>query len=429
MNYSFKHLILAATVTISFASISQKTNETSAAVERNNSKKAMMTGNTEGALKSLLSAKEYIDKAAVHEDTKNNQKTLWLIGDIYGTLYTLAKATDDNDLMTEVGEDGLNVAVQSLTRAYPLGKKYKGDVVSTVDQFRNGFFMAAGALYDQEKYEDAGFFYEWQGRFATAIEMLDTTAWFNSGLCYEKAEKYEQAAMNYEKLSNVDYVMSGTHAAVFTSRAYRNSENLERAKAVIVKAREKRPSDKELLTELVNINIESGDAAGAEKALNDAISADPNNVQLHYTIGTIYIDLASALKKQADTTGNLSKLEKSTLLKQASDRNGQAEKALRKALELAPENADIQYQLGAHLYNWATELKLERDKLSKGDPRDAELLEQSETKMKGAIEVLEKYIEKDPENKAILDILYRAYYKSGNSEKALEYKRKLDALK
>ena len=76
MNYSFKHLILAATVTISFASISQKTNETSAAVERNNSKKAMMTGNAEGALKSLLSAKEYIDKAAVHEDTKNNQKTI-----------------------------------------------------------------------------------------------------------------------------------------------------------------------------------------------------------------------------------------------------------------------------------------------------------------------------------------------------------------
>ena len=74
--------------------------------------------------------------------------------------------------------------------------------------------------------------------------------------------------------------------------------------------------------------------------MNDAISADPYNVQLHYTIGTIYIDLKE---------------------------NQKAEDALRKALELDPSNADIQYQLGAHLYNWATELKLERDKLSKGD--------------------------------------------------------------
>lgn len=403
MNYSFKHLTLAAAVaTISFSSFAQKTNETSAAVERNSAQKAAMTGNVDGAMKSLLSAKEYIDKAAAHEDTKDNQKTLWLVGDIYGTLYTMAKASGDKELMDKVGEDGLDKAVKSLTKAYPLGKKYKTDVVSTVDQFRNGFFMAAGAYYDKEQFEDAGFYYEWQGRFATAIEMLDTTAWFNAGLCYEKAEKFEAAAMNYEKLSDVDYVMSGTHSAVFTSRAYRNAGNLEKAKAVITKARANRPADKDLLTELVNTNIESGDAAGAEKALNDAIAADPNNVQLHYTIGTIYIDLKE---------------------------NQKAEDALRKALELDPSNADIQYQLGAHLYNWATELKLERDKLSKGDPRDSELLEQSEAKMNGAIEVLELYIEKDPENKAILDILYRAYYKSGNSEKALEYKKRLDALK
>lgn len=403
MNFSFRQIsLVAAIATVSLTSFGQKTNETSAAVERKNAQKAAMTGNVDGAMKSLMSAKEYIDKAVEHPDTKDSQKTLWLVGDIYGSLYTMAKASGDTELMEKVGEDGLEKAVASLDRAYPMGKKYKSDIVSTVDQFRNGFFMAAGAYYDKEEFGEAGFYYEWQGRFAETIDMLDTTAWFNAGLCYEKAEKFAMAAENYKKLSDVDYIMNGTHSAVFTSRAYRNSGDLVKAKEVIMKAREKYPTDRDLLTELVNTNIESGDAAGAEKALNDAIAADPNNVQLHYTIGTIYIDLKE---------------------------NQKAEDALRKALELDPDNADIQYQLGAHLYNWATELKLERDKLSKGDPRDAELLELSEAKMNGAIEVLEKYIEKDPENKAILDILYRAYYKSGNSAKALEYKKRLDALK
>lgn len=408
MNFSFKQIGLIAVIAgVSAVSYGQKTNETSAAVERNNAQKAAMTGNVDGAMKSLMSAKEYIDQAAVHDETKNSAKTLWLIGDIYGSLYTMAKASNDKELMAKVGEDGLSKAVTSLDKAYQItqtdkkSKKYSTDIIATVDQFRNGFFMAAGAYYDKEMFADAGFYYEWQGRFAETIEMLDTTAWFNAGLCYEKGEKPGMAAVNYEKLSDVDYIMNGTHSAVFTSRAYRQDGNLVKAKEVIMKARKNHPSDKDLLTELVNTNIESGDAAGAEKALNDAIATDPNNVQLHYTIGTIYIDLKE---------------------------NQKAEDALRKALELDPTNADIQYQLGAHLYNWATELKLERDKLSKGDPRDAELLELSEAKMNGAIEVLEKYIEKDPENKDILDILYRAYYKSGNSAKALEYKKRLDAL-
>lgn len=410
MNFSFRQIsLVAAITTLSLASYGQATNETSAALERQKAQKAVMMGKADDAITALKSAKEFIDKAAVHEDTKNNAKTLWLVGDIYGSLYTMAKASGDADLMAEVGEDGLEKSANSLQMAFEKtktgtkkDKKSKSDIIATVDQFRNGFFMAAGLYYDQEQFEDAGFYYEWQGRFAETIDMLDTTACFNAGLCYEKSEKYAKAAENYKKLSDVDYIMNGTHSAVFTSRAFRKAGDLVKAKEVVMQAREKHPSDKDLLTELVNTNIESGDAAGAEKALNDAIAADPNNVQLHYTIGTIYIDLKE---------------------------NQKAEDALRKALELDPDNADIQYQLGAHLYNWATELKLERDKLSKGDPRDAELLEQSEAKMNGAIEVLEKYIEKDPENKAILDILYRAYYKSGNSAKALEYKKRLDALK
>ena len=380
-------------------SIAQKTNETSAAVEKNNAQKAMMSGNMEGVIKHLKSAKEYIDKAAVHEDTKDNQKTLWLIGEIYGSLFSMAKLTNDSALVVFIGDNALETSCQALKRGYPLGKKYKSDIIGTVDQFRTAFNGAAIMLYEKEDFENAAFFYNAQAEYANAVSMTDTLALFNSAICYERSKKYIEAANNYKKLADIEY--NGTQSAVYASRAYRNAGEIDKAKAVVSEARAKHPSDKDLLTELVNTNIESGNTEGAEKALNDAIAEDPNNKQLHYTIGTIYIDLKE---------------------------NQKAEDALKKALDIDPDYTDVQYQLGAHLYNWSNELKLIANKMDKGDPEEKSTLELAEAKMSGALEVLEQYITKDPNNKGILDILYKGYYKSGNKEKSDEYKARLEAL-
>jgi hypothetical protein len=48
---------------------------------------------------------------------------------------------------------------------------------------------------------------------------------------------------------------------------------------------------------------------------------------------------------------------------------------------------------------------------------------------KQALEPLEKYVSQNPDDKAILDILYKTNMKLGNIEKAKEYKTRLDALK
>ena len=155
-----------------------------------------------------------------------------------------------------------------------------------------------------------------------------------------------------------------------------------------------------LLLGLVNAYIDADDAQGAEAALNEAIATDPDNALLHYNSGTIYIELKD---------------------------NQKAEDALRKALELNPKYVDAQYQLGAHLYNWALQLKDEIDFLKMNDPREGELKALYEEKMSGAIVELEKYIENEPNDKGVLKIIYKAYHKQGNSEKAAEYKARLDA--
>ena len=63
-----------------------------------------------------------------------------------------------------------------------------------------------------------------------AIDQLDSAAVFNSSLCYEKAEKYEKAAIGYERLAKVNY--RGTTSAILASSSYRKAGNLEKAKAI-----------------------------------------------------------------------------------------------------------------------------------------------------------------------------------------------------
>ncbi len=400
MKTFFRGTILTAGVlALSTLTYGQKKNETSAAVEfKNNFQPAFMKQDLEAAKKSILVAKDFIDQAAAHEDTKNSQKTMWYKGQIYSS-YAILEAMDENADETAV-KDLLMTSIDAYKTGYSLGKKYKQDIESSVNQTVMILGASANEAYKKEMYKDAGEAYEYVALYSNAIGYVDSNSMYNSALCYEKSKDYEKAASTYEKLAKMNY--RGSTSAVMSSNAYRKAGNIEKAKAVINEARKTNASDRELLLELVNINIDEGNAAGAEAALNDAIKTDPNNKQLHYTIGTIYIDLKE---------------------------NEKAEIALNKALEIDPNYVDAQYQLGAHLVTWAGDLKTEANQLKFGDPNYNKMLAQSEETYKRAVTPLEKYIAAYPEDKAVLNILFQLHRALGNSEKAIEYKKRGDALK
>lgn len=394
-----KQSLIIGAMGLATLSFGQKSIETSAAVERNKANGLMMRGNIAEAKKAFVSAKEFIDKAAAHEDTKNRQKTLWLKGDIYTTLFGLALQTGDTTLVKSLGEDVMDEAIDALKKGYPLGKKHQSDITETVDKNRNSANQIAGMAYKAEQFEAAAELYDLQARFGECIEFVDSTAIFNSALCFDKSEKYEKAAPMYARLVEMGYQTA--NSASMASAAYRKLKKYDEAKAIVTKAREKYPTDRGLLMESVNTFLEQGDAEGAESALNEAIATDPNNKQLHYVIGTIYNDLK---------------------------KNAEAEKALNKALEIDPDYADAQYQLGAVLVSWAGDLRAEANRTAQGDSNYDKLMAQSKEVYGRAVAPLEKYIQKDPKNKTVLTILSQIHRNIGNSEKALEYKRKADAL-
>jgi tetratricopeptide (TPR) repeat protein len=396
-----KTTLIAGTFILSAVSFAQKKNETSAAVEfKNNYQSALMSGDMEKAKKSLIAAKEFIDLAAVNEETKESPKTLWLKGEIYSNFMVIGMQTMDTSFIKIAGDDAIEVSIAAFKKGFDVSDKFDADIKESVNQKHAMLDNFASMMYKGNMFKEAAEVYETQAKYLDAVGQLDTTSIFNGSICNEKAELYGKAAEGYSKLARAGY-RNGT-CYVLASSAYRKNKQVAEAKAIVTEGRKKYPLDKELLLELVNLSIDAGDAAGAEAALAEAIATDPKNKQLHYTIGTIYIDLKE---------------------------NEKAEAALNKALEIDPNYQDALYQLGAHLITWAGDTRTAASQLKFGDPNYDKLIIQSDDIYRRALTPLEKYITISPNDKDVLTILSQLHRSLGDINKSNEYKKRADAIK
>lgn len=396
-----KNSLLVSTLLISSLSFGQKKNETSAAVEfKNKFAPAIQSQDYETAKKSILSAKEFIDLAAQHPETKESGKTLYYKGEVYLGIMSLALASGDADLSKIATPEFMEQGVQALKQSFSTDKKYKTDVSDVVYRARLMFDKSANAAYTAGDFKTAASLYNWQAKYSNAIEQLDSNAVFYSSVCSEKASDYSSAAIGYVTLAKAGY--KGAVSYNLASGAYRKAGDIANAKSILSEGRKIYPNDRDLLLELVNINIDANDPAGAEAALAQAIAADPTNKQLFYTIGTIYIEMKE---------------------------NKKAEESLLKALSIDADYLDAQYQLGAHLVSWAGDLKTEANGLKLGDYKYDVLLSESNEIYKRAVGPLEKYITIQPNDKDVLNILFQLHRSLGNNAKATEYKTRYEASK
>lgn len=401
-NKLIKISFFAGSILLTFNSFSQKMNETSAALEYNKYAdilaRMMMTGenNLEAGKKALIKAKEYIDLAAAHPETKESPKTLFYKGEIYTGL--LIASAEDSIYLKENGDLLLEQGIESYKKAFP-SKKYKEEVLSSINMKKGLFSMGCDQMYKAGKFKEAVEIYDLQVKLSDAVGEIDSSSIFNAGLCAEKAGDMSTAAARYKKSAEIQYKAPLIYA--LAANALRKDGKKAEAKEILVAGRVKYPNDKDILLELVNSDIEAGDNAAAEKSLADAIAADPNNKQLYLTIGTIYIELKQDEK---------------------------AETALNKALQIDPNYTDAQYQLGALLSGSAISMKQEASQLKQGDPNYEKMLAKADELYKKAIVPLEAYIAKNPNDKQVLIILAQIYRSLKNPEKSAEYKKRADAL-
>ena len=401
-NRLIKISLIASSFLIAFSTYAQKLNETSAALEYKKFEelfaKMMMTGENklDEGKKILMKAKTYIDLAAENPSTKDNAKTLFYKGEIYTGL--LMAAAEDTVYIKENGEQLLAEGLSSYKKAFE-DKKFKDDIRASIGNKKMLFGMGATKMYEDEQFKEAAELYDFQVKLSDVVGEVDSVSLFNAGLCAERAGDTKMAADRYKQASEIEYRAPSIYA--MASSALRKDGRLDEAKAVITLGQKKYPNNKDILFELVNMNLEAGDNAAAEASLSAAIAADPTNKQLYLTIGTIYLELEQEAK---------------------------AEAALIKALEIDPKYGDALYQLGAMYIGRASTMKQEASQLKNGDPKYDVMLDEANEITKKALAPLELYIDQNPNDKQVLMILSQIHRSLKNPEKSAEYKKRSDAL-
>lgn len=397
-----KVLTFVSALTISMAVTAQKSVVVSAAIEFKSAQDAMMKQDMETATSKILEAKKLIDEATQHEQTENDAKALMYLGKINFTLAPLAAMTEDESLAEYRNEETMNGLIDESFAAFKKSKENdrRNRYVEEIDQFLSQMRVMSinqGVQYFQvDSLQLAYESFTLASKAADVVGVSDTLESFNAGLAAEKLGNYEDAARNYKRCAEQGYRTPETY--IFTSSAYRRADQPDKALEFIKKVREENPMNKDILIELVNINLERGDNEAAQESLNEAIAADPENKQLHYVVGTVYDNL-----KQYDN----------------------AEKAYKKALEIDPDYFDAKYNLGALFFNKGVEMVQEANSIMDDEKYKAKQ-EEAKQEFEKAVPILEEAHKMDPDDRNTLLALKQLYPRLGLTEKYEEIKKKLE---
>lgn len=371
-------LTLSIGTAVAYSTIAQKKNVTDAAMIMN--KYNPMMG-LEPAKKSVNEAKGFIDLAAANPETAEDMKMHLYRGMVYYALIEVA-------------------GMEAMTGKTPDTAAMRGYAEISKASFKK-------VLNDPKKSKT---------RDAQDFINMRVDMYFNMGVQAYNARNFEQATQVFLGAYSVNKFIDEDCQSEKCKDAYTNvtlslnyaadslidKKEFGKATELSKSVLDEMPENIDAYITLININLQKGDPVEAEKYLNKALAIDPSNKQLYYVLGTSYIDL-----KQ----------------------NEEAEESLKKALEIDPNYSEAQYQLGAHLVNWAGDLQTEASNLNYKDPRVAELDKKANEILLRGSQVLEKYVEKNPNEKTVLEILYKTYYRLGDSEKAAQFKKRADAIK
>ncbi len=387
--------LLSASLVTSIGIQAQNSNVVSAAVEYKKFDMAFYTGNMEQAKEVLLKSKEYIDPAMEHASTKEDAKAHLYNGKIHFGLALVSGVLDDEALKEFQSEENKERYESSLKFAHN-HRKFKRDVEDFVNNWVTMSTQAGTASFENEDFVSAF------AGFAGAYELSKI-------LDKDDADMKNNAMVSAQNAIN----------------KFKNDEDYDGAIEFIKLTKEVFPGNVDLTIQAVNLAFAKGDMEQATTFLNEAVETDPENDVLFATMGTVFLgsadDLAEQLKGMDVTDPNFTSI--SDL---AEESYAKAEANLSKALELNPKNKDAAYNLGVLYLGKGEKLSLIAKQMDFNDPRYNETVAQSEEMYKKAIVPLEMYIEQEPDNTGVLQVLFQVHRKAGNTEKALEYKRRAE---
>lgn len=387
----------------------QPKNVQNAAMDYNAYEKAVMNNNKNGAKTSILKAKTSIDEAAANSTTAQDLKMLFYKGKIYMGIAGLAVMMgDDEQLQAFANESTVQAGLDAWKACYEMDvkKKYRDDIKMQVMMITTQGNTMGGKLYVEQKYEEA---YE---LFSSSVKMYEIIAnndkdlygasAFNAGLSAERINKHDEAFKYFTLAEKAGFEPAGS-ASKAANALYAQGKSDE-AMASIVEASKKYPGEGGVIVTMADLALKTGKDELAVTSLNQAIEKDPKNGVYHWAIGTVY---------------------------QRLNKEEEALKSFITATELSPKDDRAFYSLGTLHFNKAADIMVKANALKLGDPNFEILEKQALDEFQKAAPYLERVIELkgDQGNQQTLNSLFTIYRGLKNTDKALEYKKRAEAVK
>ncbi len=232
----------------------------------------------------------------------------------------------------------------------------------------------------------------------SANTFLMLTYAYLSGAKYDEAETSSQrylelnkSANAYGLLADVLYARGAVKMDKYAASGDKNDslaavKIYEQEIDVLLKAKKEFPEETSLLTKLLNAYIGANKIELATDSFKEAVQKDPQNKLFRYNFGVVLL--------------NLKKYNESV-------------EQFKKAIEIDPEYSEALNNLAVSYVLWGAKIR-EDNEANKIDNDDYK------PKFQSAIEPLQKYLELNPEDPKVWDLLGRVYANIGENEKANE---------
>ena len=397
MKKIFLIVAIAFCATVSF---SQKKNVTTAAVTYQGAQK--VRAELANYTKELLEAKEYIDLAIAHQDTKADPKAWMYKGKIYmelGMAIAMSNAADFPGMNAEsLMEEGFKALVHS--KEIDTKESYTDQVNEYAQMYRGQMSAAGIEAYTAKNFEMAMGGLVSAAEFGNLIGIQDSNFYFFGGLAALEVKNYEVAEEAFAHC--VDWKFNLGESVGYLATSMKENGKEAEAEAMLKKAVEENPNNIDVIIHATNFYIDKKDFPQAVSTIESAIKLDPSNKVLHYNAGVLY---------------------------ESMDKFDEAEAAYLKTLSIDPAYTDAKYSLGVFYFNRGADLNNEANDLEFGDPKyDVMIAQSKEIWAKNCLPYLEDAAKDAPDDVIILEALKTVYGKLSMTDKFMETKKRIAEL-
>jgi len=248
----------------------------------------------------LIEAKEISDVSISYEKTMDNPKTWYLRGLIYMALDTSAS-------MVGVTNDALKTSISSFIKSDALIEDKSNELfiaddygypttkTQQIESYWGFYYNKAATAFGEKDFVEAITSFN----NAALIKPNDTNSVINAGYAAVQAKMYDQAKNSFYKaieLGSTDKDVRLILIYVVSTGQKLLEESLE----IIRDARVLYPSDNELARQEINILIQLDRSEEATTNLIRAIEAEPNDPNLHFTLGILHEEIGLKLDSEAE---------------------------------------------------------------------------------------------------------------------------------